>query len=172
MQHDATPGELTTLPPDQAEALEPAQELALAALLAGKPLGEAAAAAGCHRATLWRWMTGDPRFMARYNAGRREMADQARTELLTLGQSAIKAIRETLESPDPALRFKAAVKTLELIGCDGSPPAGPTDPEEVAEALESEAMGRDQQRETNRILRSLQAVEHVPASPRRLTPRR
>jgi hypothetical protein len=98
MQENATSGELTTLPPDRAEALEPAQERALAALLAGKPYGEAATAAGVHRATLWRWMTGDPRFMARYNAGRRELVDQARAELLTLGCAAIKAIRETLES--------------------------------------------------------------------------
>src|SRR5262249_30797675 len=122
--------------PEHTEPLEPAQELALSALLAGKSYGEAATAAGCHRATLWRWVTGDPRFIARYNAGRRELVDRARAELLTLGQAAIRAIRETLEGPDPALRFRAAVKTLALLGRDGPAPAGSVDPEEIAADLE------------------------------------
>jgi hypothetical protein len=93
--------------------------------------------------------------MARYNAGRRELVDQARAELLALGQSAIKAIRETLDGPDPALRYKAAEKTLELIGCDGPPPGGSVDPGEIAAGLEKSELDLLHQADMNRIFRRL-----------------
>jgi hypothetical protein len=154
MQPNETSGNgSATLPPD---TLEPGQEIALTALLAGKPLGEAAAAAGCHRSTLWRWLQADPAFMARYNRDRLELIDQARVELLTLAASAVKVIRETLEAGDPPMRFKAAVKTLELLGCDGKPPAiGPADPVAIAQNLERDEIDLNHQRGINDILRSL-----------------
>jgi hypothetical protein len=143
--------------PEQADddALDPSQELALAALLAGKTYGEAATAAGVHRGTVWRWLTGDPRFIARYNAGRREIADRARAGLLTLGQLAIKAVQEALEGDDPALRFKAAVKTLELLGVGREPPSGSTDPAEIALDLEKAETDRLHRADMNRLFRDL-----------------
>src|SRR6516164_5845206 len=99
MQQNATPGDEPTTPAgDQAEALEPVQEIALTALLAGRPITEAAAVAGCHRSTVYRWLQDDSLFVARLNASRREIADQARAELLALGTAAVAAIRETLEN--------------------------------------------------------------------------
>jgi hypothetical protein len=145
-----------TMTGDQAEALEPAQEVALAALLTGKPLGEAASAAGRHRSTLWRWLQTDPALIAAYNRGRRELADQARAELLTLGAEAVKAIREALESDDPGLRFRAAVKTLELLGCDGEPTSDPIDSATIAEALEKEDIDLNSQRRINAMFRQIQ----------------
>jgi hypothetical protein len=155
MQPNETSGNGSApLPPD---TLEPGQEIALAALLAGKPLGEAAAAASCHRSTLWRWLQADPAFMARYNRGRLELIDQARAELLTLAAKAVAVLRETLEAGDPSMRFKAAVRTLELLGCDGKPPViGPTDPAEVAEDLVGEQIDLDQQRSRNAIFKRIQ----------------
>jgi hypothetical protein len=61
MKPDATSGEPAAPDSDPIGELEPAQELALAALLAGKPHRDAAKAGGVNRVTLWRWLTGDPR---------------------------------------------------------------------------------------------------------------
>jgi hypothetical protein len=155
MKHDATSGEPTTPGPDQIGELEPSQELVLAALLAGKPYSDVASAGRVSRTTVWRWLTGDPKFIARYNAGRRELADETRAGLLILGQSAITAIRETLESGDPALRFKAATKVLELLGCDGPAPAGSIDPAEIAGELEEAEIGRRHQAQMNQAFRAL-----------------
>src|SRR5262245_36186261 len=123
MQLNATCGEPATPGSEPLGDLEPARELALAAILAGKPYNGVTALAGVSRVTLWRWMTGDPKFIARYNAGRRELVDQARAELLTLASSVVKVIRRTLEqgTGDGGYKnFLAAVKTLELLGCGGS----------------------------------------------------
>ncbi len=155
MRQNATPGdELATLPPDQAEALEPAQEIALAALLAGQSASAAAEASGCHRSTLWRWIQTDPRFMARLYRGRHELAEQARAELLTLSSAAVRVLRETLENGESSLRFKAAVKTLELLGCDRSPRIGPIAPAAVVEDLEEEAYRKAYYRDTD-IMRKI-----------------
>jgi hypothetical protein len=155
MKHNATSGEPATPDSDPIGDLEPAQELAMAALLAGKPYRAAAKAGGVNRVTLWRWLTGDPRFIAKFNMGRRELADQTRAELLNLGQSAIKAMRATLESGDPALRFKAATKVLELLGCGGPAPAGSIDASEIAAEIEKAEIDRQHQAHMNQVFRAL-----------------
>ncbi len=138
MRRNKTPGGKSTPTPNQARALDPAQEIALAALLAGKPVTEAATVAGCHRSSVWRWLTDDPSFIAAYNLGRRELVDQNRAELLALGPAAVKVIRNMLEqgTGDGGFKdFQCACKVLEMIGCAGAPSVGSIDPEEIAMGL-------------------------------------
>jgi hypothetical protein len=158
MKPDATSGEPATPAPDQIGELEPSQELVLAALLAGKPYREVTSAGGVSRTTVWRWLTGDPRFIARYNAGRRELVEQAQSELLTLASSAVGVIRRTLEkgTGDGGYKnFLAAVKVLELLGCGGPAPAGSIDPAEVAGEIEKAEIDRRHQAHLNQVFRAL-----------------
>ncbi len=59
-------------------------------------------------------------------------------------EPAVKVVKETLETGDPALRFKAVVKILEMMGCDRLPRADLIDPRDVALAtMQPEAERRE-----------------------------
>jgi hypothetical protein len=113
------------------EAPKPAQYRAIGALLAGSTVTDAAKSAGVSRATVHRWLAGDPDFMAAYNMARREAAEALRQRLRGMGHEAVEALRELLTDRDtpPAVRLRAAMEVLQVAA---SPPGGPTDPRDAA----------------------------------------
>ena len=68
-EDDASSG--ATPSPDRLIAISPKQAAAIDALLGGKPIPEAAAAAGVDRTTVYRWLRADFEFQARLNQERR-----------------------------------------------------------------------------------------------------
>jgi hypothetical protein len=66
--------------------LSATQETALAALLAGQKVTDAAKAAGIHRATIYHWLKDSdrPAFRRALDRGRRELRRAARARLLAL----------------------------------------------------------------------------------------
>jgi hypothetical protein len=115
----------------QFEAPRPAQVRAIGALLAGSTVTDAAKSAGVSRATVHRWLSDDPDFMAAYNMARREAAEARRQRLSGMGLEAVETLRELLTDRDtpPAVRLRAAMEVLQVAT---SPPGGPTDPRDAA----------------------------------------
>lgn len=117
----------------------PAQELALAALLAGQTVTAAAAAAGVCREQVTRWKRDDVVFIASYNARVMELREAARAELRALAKDAIAAIRDLVTSADtpPAVRLQAAKDVLHTVGGLGGPESITTDELDPEELLAS-----------------------------------
>lgn len=102
--------------------LTPNQVTALAELLAGKSVQAAAKAAGVSRETVHRWLH-EPDFRAAQQAGRRQLTQQALSQLQSITATAIGVVKELmLDKGKPAsVRLRAAqivieatVKWLEL----------------------------------------------------------
>ena len=131
--------------PSVARVPTPAQELAIAALIAGSTVTEAAARAGVNRETVSRWRTDDVVFIAALNAGRAELRDAVRAGLHALAREALGTVREILtdRNSPAAVRLKAAQDVLAAAGAtDPEGPLGPfkTDPELLRrERVEAEA---------------------------------
>lgn len=105
LQRDATCGELGAR-----------QGYALAELLRGASMMEAAHAAGVHRATLWRWCQ-DAIFAEEYERRRRELADAAQAQLLAAAGEAARVVVRAMRDPeDGALRLRAAALLLSGLG--------------------------------------------------------
>src|SRR3954453_17477938 len=125
-------GRNETLPAVQpAQELGPAQELALDALLGGKSVTAAAAAAGVSRQTLPRWLRSDPALIAALNAGRLELLQVTRGRLLQLGAKAGSVLDGILALPpssyNHAVRLRAAQAVLHMLGTDKPEPVGSID---------------------------------------------
>jgi hypothetical protein len=127
--------------------LTPAHEKALAALLEGKTILEAAATADVNRATLHRWLKDDLEFQAAYNRGRRELHDTMQARLLGMAGKAAGTVEKAIQDGDVKAAL-ALLKGLGLLSGD-SPKIGSGDPAD----LESEAKERQN---LNIFLRTLQ----------------
>jgi hypothetical protein len=121
VRQDETPGAGLPVP----------RALAVEALVTGSSVTEAAAAAGVARQTVHRWLAGDPAFVAALNAAKQEHLGRVRGELRGLATDAVAVLREFLvtdaRSTPRALRFKAALAVLKMVGADAPEPPGPTD---------------------------------------------
>ncbi|MDR7520783.1 MAG: hypothetical protein QN123_14605 [Armatimonadota bacterium] len=114
--------------------MTPAQEVAVALVLAGKTDGEAASAAGVTRQTVWEWRHHHPAFIAEVNRRRKEAWGAAAERLRGLLGRAVEVLADGLDAPDPRVRQRAAGLVLQVLGLlDKRPwePTGPTTPEEV-----------------------------------------
>jgi hypothetical protein len=115
--------------------LTSAQAIAVAALVSGSTVTEAAEKAGVSRETVSKWVNHSPAFIAEIQNQRAEFTAALRCELMSLGKQAVNVIRETLEKSTGDGGFKdfmAAVKVLELIGAVGDKPTEPTTVHEVS----------------------------------------
>src|SRR5262245_59093418 len=121
MRRNATP---------EALPLSPSQEKALAALLAGKSVTEAAAAAEVDRTTVHRWLRYGYTFQAELNRGRRDLREAMRARLMCLAEKAVENVERALGRADG----KTALALLKGLGLlPGEPlPIGSDDPEELA----------------------------------------
>jgi hypothetical protein len=131
-----------------APALSPSQTVALVALLAGESVTAAACHAKTSRETVHRWLH-DPAFTAELNRGKAELLSRVQADLRTLALEATRNLREILtsDSTSQALKFKASLAVLSMVGADIPEPIGPTDPEELALA--------QRQHEDDKALRDL-----------------
>lgn len=96
------------------------EDAALAALLSEPTIAEAASKAGIGESTLLRWMA-EPSFRARYRAARRQVVEQAISQLQQGTSEAVAALRRNLGCGVPASEIAAAramidisVKAIEL----------------------------------------------------------
>ena len=89
------------------------QATAIVAIVRGAKLSDAAREAGVDRATLYRWRTADPQFVAALNAWRSEQQAYARDRLLTAANLATDAVVRTLEKGDGRL----GLRLLKELGC-------------------------------------------------------
>jgi hypothetical protein len=133
-----------------APTLTASQTLALVALLAGESVTAAAGHAKTSRETVHRWLN-DPVFTAELNRGKAELLSWVQADIRALALEATRTLREILtsDSASQALKFKASLAVLSMVGADIPEPIGPTDPEEIALA--------QKQREDDMTLRALVA---------------
>lgn len=90
--------------PHNATGLSPTQLAAIAALVGGASVTDAAGRAGIDRTTLHRWMSGDAAFVATLNLTKREALDAIRGDLRSAVVDAARVIRELFMSPTPRPR--------------------------------------------------------------------
>ena len=129
MQHNAT-----------LESLSPAQITAVEALLAGKTITAAAAAAGVDRVTVHRWLKDDFAFQAELNRGRREMRNATCGNLERLAAKAAECLEKAIDQGD----VKAALEVLKRLRLFAPDPIGSDNPAELAAEAEMEATeGKD-----------------------------
>jgi len=93
-------------------ALTAPQESALAELLAGRSVTEAAAAASVARQTVHTWLRDDYTFQAAYNRGRKELADAHAARLHALTAVALDTVETAMKEGD----VKAALTVLRGVG--------------------------------------------------------
>ena len=132
---------LTTASPER--TLTDAQETALAALLGGTTVNDAADAAGVVRETVSRWINHDPVFVAKWNRRRRDIWDSRIERLRGLTDRAVDSLEELLDSDNEGVRLRAATALLKTIAVEVGEPTGATDPEEVAAGWERDGMLSD-----------------------------
>jgi hypothetical protein len=114
------------------------QVLAVAALMGGSTVTEAAEKAGVSRETVSRWVHHDPAFIAELQNRRAELIATLQFEFASLGKRAIEVMRDILKSgtgEGGAKDFAAAVKVLEMLGLGTVATVEPTTPREVAAKL-------------------------------------
>jgi hypothetical protein len=98
-----SPSPATTSPPepttgDELSAqLSQEQHRALALLIGGMSIKEAAETAGISRSTLYRWLEQDDSFAALFNLWKREQFESARVQALALAGAAMKTIGQAIE---------------------------------------------------------------------------
>ena len=119
--------------------LEPAQTKAIQALVVGTTVAGAAKLAKVSRATVHRWLSSDPHFVACLNSIRAELASAVRLEMESLSGAAVATIRDVLTDPQaPAsVRVAAAFRLLDMA-LNSDP--GPTTPEGAARKQQLDEM--------------------------------
>jgi hypothetical protein len=113
------------------DALSPSQEKAIAALLMGKPVTDAASAAGVDRTTVHRWLREDIGFQVAFNRSRRELREAMINKLMALAEKATDAVERSITEGDG----KTALSLLKGLGLlSGEPPKiGSDDPQDLAD---------------------------------------
>ncbi len=103
------------------KVLTPKQETAIAALLSTSTIKDAAEACGLTTVTLWRWFQL-PEFAAAWRAARRQVVENAITQLQTAASEAVETLKRNLTCGNEAVEVRAAsliieqaVKGVELV---------------------------------------------------------
>lgn len=109
--------------------LTPAQDLALAALLAGQTQEAAAEAAGVTRQTVSEWARRDSLFIATLNQRRQDLWAGHTDRLRGLVGKAVDVLETGLDSPDERVKLAAAAHVFKMLG--SLTPQGATDPRDV-----------------------------------------
>ena len=94
------------------EYLTPKQHAAINALLATRTVEEAAETAGCHPASIRRWMK-DGEFSAAYRRARRDALDGAIAALQGSATRAVHTLEDELDSDSSGVRVRAAISILD-----------------------------------------------------------
>lgn len=124
--------------------LSPTQDLALAALVEGATVTDAAAAAGVTRQTVHRWVAEDHVFAAELNRARAELRDAYRRRLYAVADEAIGAVEGAIGSGDA----RVALTVLRDLGLLKPASIGATDPAELQADREADTALRQSIRRT------------------------
>ncbi|MBM4071154.1 MAG: hypothetical protein FJ271_19795 [Planctomycetes bacterium] len=119
----------------QNATLSPQQLTALAALLAGKSVTDAASESVVDRTTVHRWLREDFDFIAAYNGGRQEIKDAAHGRLLGLASAALDVLERALSGGATKTEASLALTLLRGLGfLSGEQPTfGSADPDTLRE---------------------------------------
>jgi hypothetical protein len=130
----ATPGSF------QPDPLTPEQLNGIDLLIQGKSDQDVADLIGRDRATVWRWRTHVPFFMATLEARRQEVFGVAVQRLRNLLDKAIDNIAKDIEDGD----VKSSFELVKATGLHGfCPPTGETNVEVIANGLMLEILARE-----------------------------
>lgn len=105
MQQNATP---------EAPVLSAQQEAALAAILAGKTVTDAATIAGVDRSTVHRWMKDDLYFQLCLDRARRELREALQARLMAMAEQAMDTVQKRIKNGDPSTAL-AIIKGVGLL---------------------------------------------------------
>jgi hypothetical protein len=133
MKRNGTPQNATL------EPLTAAQETAVAALLAGKTVTDAAGVAGVDRTTIHRWLREDFTVQAAVNAGRRELREGVRSRLERLAEKASECVERAIDGGN----VKAALAILNGLEVLTPTRIGSENPAELAEEADLSAQERE-----------------------------
>jgi hypothetical protein len=119
------------------------QRNAIDLLVAGKNDTETAELLSLSRTCVTKWRLYDPVFQAALNVRRAEVWSAGVDRLRSLIPKALEALAEELEKRDSPQRLKTASEILRLAQLPaGSLGIGPTDPEQIVQALVAEQRRR------------------------------
>ena len=116
-------GKAVTKTDENRQELTGAQLNALAALLGGASITDAATAAGVQRQTVHEWLR-QAQFVIVLNTGRAELWELQQNALRALGDKANAVLDAAMDSEDAAVALKAALGVARAIAALG-PPHGP-----------------------------------------------
>lgn len=133
------------------DRLTPAQELAVAGLLAGKTITDAAADAQVDRATVHRWLRTDAAFIARLNAERLDLRRAAYGRLEKLAEAAVGCLERAVVSGDA----KIALEIVRDMGILVPSPIGPEDATEVGYELDRKTPGGQARQDLRELFGSM-----------------
>jgi len=115
------------------------QQRAMAVLVEGKALKEAAEQAGVNRSTLYRWIRQDAAFAAAYNAWHQEVAESARARMHASMHLAVERVIRCMQ-----LNEDLSFKVMKEMGILKPRAAGQIDPDRLRQemALEQRELAR------------------------------
>jgi len=145
VQADTT---LKTMPVEETPALPAPQITALDALLSGKSVTDAAAAAGISRRMLYYWLRDDCRFQAALNRGRREMHRAVYTHVEQIAADAAECVARAVREGN----VNAAMQILKSMNFLAPPKVGSED----EALLQIEQAERQEKRDDKIALAGLQ----------------
>jgi len=114
------------------------QDQVITLLLSGKTQKEAAAEVGVREETVSRWVNSDAEFVSEFRARRLELWESSAQRLYFLTDKAIGVVEGLLESPNEAIRLRAAslvLKAVSLFELE-PPPAQDITPESIERTWE------------------------------------
>ncbi len=120
-----TPVESGDAPPEELSAT---QITALAGLLAGKSVVDAAEAAGVGRTTIYKWLRNDFAFQAAVNRGRRGLRQSVALRVEQLAADAAECVAQAVRNGN----VKAAMEILRRTDMLAPPKIGSDDEEQLA----------------------------------------
>ena len=109
-------------------ALTAAQEVAIAALLRGASVTDAANEAGVSRQAVSTWCHRDAEFIAAWNRARQEVWGAVEDRIRTLHTKALDAIERSLDGEAAA---DIALEVLRILSRMSASPGGATDPRDI-----------------------------------------
>lgn len=120
-----------------APSLSHPQWVALAALVRGCSITDAAAEAKVERQTVSRWANHDAQFQAQLNRQRVEVWNETQDQLRSVTRKALMVIESLLDEPQTAQ--EVAIDVMKMLPRLNLVPTGPTNAKEIAyvEMLES-----------------------------------
>ena len=136
-----------------AEGLPQVQQRALMLLSEGQSISRAAVNAGINRGTLHRWIKSDPQFRAAYNAWQMEQRESCRAGLLKAAEGAVATLARSVQT-----NGNLAFRLLKEMGLMAGPGALRSEPGEVKQEMEIEALEAENRLDSRHFKRLIEKI--------------